>query len=129
MTNKEFAKQEWDKAANAVSYLKSSHSKLDFKQHCIDLLDGKNSVDYFILLITWTWNNHLVELNGLSGLTHWAIWTCCEDYPLSDDDEYPVYPANVGEFKETVQLALDDNYYAIWERLGLSDQEIKDLSQ
>lgn len=53
---------------------------------------------------------------------------CCEDYPLSDD-EYPIYPANVREFKEAVQLALDDNYYAIWERLGLSEQEIKELSQ
>ena len=71
MMNEEFARQEWDKASDTLSHLKATQSKLDFKKHCLDFSEGKISVDYFVLLVAWTWNK-LAILNGLSGLTHWA---------------------------------------------------------
>lgn len=127
MMNEEFAKQEWDKASDTLSHLKATQSKLDFKKHCLDFSEGKISVDYFVLLVAWTWNK-LAMLNGLSGLTHWAIWRCCEDFPLSDDDEYPdFYPRNIDELKEAVKLAVNDDYRAIWQNIGLTDEEIDNL--
>lgn len=104
---------------------------LDLRKLFSDFVSGEISSAFFVLIICWSWSDTKVNQNGIKYLSWWAIWSSCEDF-IYDERLQPSieYEWNdEKELKERVQLALDGNYQEIWHRLGISEDELKEMEK
>lgn len=110
---------------------KEEDKELDLRKLFTDFVNGEITSAFFVLLICWSWSGEKVNQNGISYLSWWAIWASCEDF-IYDDRCLPLgdYQWNdEKDLKERVQLALDGDYRKIWQRVGISEEMLKEMEQ
>lgn len=123
-----FRSEQSEKANVFIEHLKLQKIPLNLKQLFLDGLNGKHTEYFVSLVVLWSRSEQsgvMLNLQGISELTHWAIWSASECYePDAKAEDFP-QEITTEIYRTCLTLALEDDYKNIWRACSDNDAELE----